>query len=195
MIVDSFTAKDEMQKAIVHAKDDPASLLQNVKVGKDIYVRHANDQELQADSCAARLLSEAFTQPGELALTINAFIKQLPPVDGMAVKTAAAPSPVATAPVNLSANKDEADAQKALQASAVAYSIVASPAERHPNSKERTENLQAMRCGADEEASGKVRRSAVACVEPEDDYFLSSRQRQVRPASALANSPISMGTG
>lgn len=143
MIVDSFTAKDEMQKAILRAKDDPASLLQNVKVGKDVYVRHANDQELQADSCAARLLSEAFTQPGELALTINAFIKQLPPIDGMAVKTAAS-TPVATAPVNLSANKDEANAQKALQASAVAYSIVASPAERHPNSKERTENLQAM---------------------------------------------------
>ena len=50
-----------------------------MKVGKDVYVRHANDQELPADSCAARLLSEAFTQPGELALTINAFIKQLPP--------------------------------------------------------------------------------------------------------------------
>ncbi len=38
MIVDSFTAKDEMQKAILNAKKDPDGLLRNVKVGKDIYV-------------------------------------------------------------------------------------------------------------------------------------------------------------
>ena len=149
MIVDSFTAKDEMKKAIAHAKDDPAALLRNVKVGKDIYVRHEIDQELQADSCAARLLNEAYQTPSELAKTIDAFIKQLPPPKDEAV-AATAPTTPASLPPNvansLTASNSEATTKgaKVVQATAVAYSIATTPMESHPSSKERTENLLAM---------------------------------------------------
>ena len=62
----------------------------------------------------------------------------------MTVKTAAS-SAVATAPAK--PEREQGRGQRPEEhwaVSAVAYSIVASPAERHPNSKERTDNLQAM---------------------------------------------------
>ncbi len=117
MIVDSYNSKDEMQKAITNVKNDPGAVLANVKVGKEIYARHHSDQELQADSCSARLLSRVHTKPKELAKDLDAFIKDLPPMDGAAGAsnaaapvnaaapgTAAAPvnpaAPAITAPVN-----------------------------------------------------------------------------------------------
>lgn len=135
MIVDSFTAKDEMQTAILNAKKDPDALLRKVKVGKDIYVRHQIDQELQADSCSARLLSEAFPERHELANTISAFLKDLPPYDAQQ----ATATPTST---NAPAAAPAGDKSAQIVAAAGTLSqIVKSPESRHPNTLERTQNL------------------------------------------------------
>lgn len=140
MIVDSFTAKDEMQKAILDAKKDPDALLRNVKAGKDIYVRHQIDQELQADSCSARLLSDAFPERQELANTITAFLKDLPPYD--AQKAASTPTSVQAAPASVPAASGTGGKSAQLVAAAGTLTeIVKSPESRHPNALERTQNL------------------------------------------------------
>lgn len=166
MIVDSYSSKDEMQKAIVNAKNDPGAVLTNVKIGKEIYARHHADQELQADSCSARLLSRIHTKPAALAKDLDAFIKDLPPVDGAAgagTGVAGASSPPAATPVSSVApgtmavpasapattapttgkkgKKAEKEAEVATQLAAAAHEIVASPAARHPNTAERIANL------------------------------------------------------
>ena len=139
MIVDSFTAKDEMQKAILNAKNDPDGLLRHVKVGKDIYVRHQIDQELQADSCSARLLSEAFPERHELANTITAFLKDLPPYDPQQQATAVPTSTHAAAtPAGTSSSEKSA---QIVAAAGTLSQIVKSPESRHPNTLERTQNL------------------------------------------------------
>lgn len=145
MIIDSFTAKDEMQKAILNAKKDPDAVLKNVKVGKDIYVRHQIDQELQADSCSARLLSEAYPERHELANTITAFLKDLPPYDAQQAVATPASTHAAATPVAVPASTGTGtSAEKSVQIVAAAGTlsqIVKSPESRHPNTLERTQNL------------------------------------------------------
>lgn len=124
MVVDSFKAKDDMIKVMTTVKDDPAVVLAHVKVGKDIYIRHHIDQELQADSCATRLLGRVYPDRQDLANSLNAFIKDLPPPQ----------NPQAQA-------QPKSDAEKLTQGM---HDIVSSPADQHPNTQERTQNLQAM---------------------------------------------------
>jgi Peptidase family M48 len=124
MVVDSFKARDEMVKVMTTVKDDPAAILAHVKVGKDIYIRHHVDQELQSDSCATRLLSRVYPDRQELADSLNAFIKDLQPPE---------PAQPQAQP--------KSDVEKLAQA---AHDVVSSPADRHPNTQERTQNLQAM---------------------------------------------------
>jgi predicted Zn-dependent protease len=138
MIVDSFTAKDEMQTAILNAKKDPDALLRNVKVGKDIYVRHQIDQELQADSCSARLLSEAFPERHELANTITAFLKDLPPYDPQQATAVPTSTHAGVAPAGTSSSEKSA---QIIAAAGTLGQIVKSPESRHPNTLERTQNL------------------------------------------------------
>jgi len=121
MVVDSFTAADQMKKAIAKAKEEPGALLDNIKVGKDIYSRHHADQELQADSCAARLLSTVYPEPRDLAGTLDAFLKELPPVRVVIPETA--------------------PQTKEAELAATAHTIVATPADRHPDTNERRRNL------------------------------------------------------
>ncbi|MEJ1962830.1 MAG: M48 family metalloprotease [Gammaproteobacteria bacterium] len=161
LIIDSFTAKDEMERAIANAKTDPTALLKNVKVGKDIYVRHQVDQELQADSCAARLLSEAFPERGELAQTVKGFLDKLEaaPAAAMPTKnqagasatgggaTGTAPAMAAAVPASMPATSATA-AQTQEKANQVAgglqmlSEIVEKPQSRHPNAVERKTNLE-----------------------------------------------------
>lgn len=153
LIVDSFTAKDEMQKAIVNAKSDPGALLENVKAGKDVYVRHQIDQELQADSCAARLLSDAYPERGELSRTITAFVKALPPYDAATQPAAAKSTPAAVPASNAASAPATKAASTPADASAQTAALVAggigalanivkTPDSRHPNTLERTQNLE-----------------------------------------------------
>jgi predicted Zn-dependent protease len=123
MVVDSFTAEDELVEAWPQFSGNPVLLLDRVKLGKDTYTQHNIDQELQADSCAARLLGRLY-EPAELGATIEGFLKDLPPYED-----APPPTPPKT------------DAEKV---AAVAHDIVSTPMARHPNSKERADNLDQM---------------------------------------------------
>ncbi|NJO13093.1 MAG: M48 family metalloprotease [Gammaproteobacteria bacterium] len=136
MIVDSFSTRDEMQKAIANVRTDPAAVLANVKVGKDIYARHHADQELQADSCAARLLARVYNEPRELAHALDAFLKDLPAPEAQSAPAAA---PNSSAPP-----MDSKTATQAAELAALTHEIVASPAARHPTTQERTDNLKAI---------------------------------------------------
>jgi hypothetical protein len=124
MAIDSFTAKEDMLTTLPKIKTNPELLMDHVKIGKDIYTQHHIDQELQADSCAARLLSRAYPDQNELSGILNAFLKDLPPPSDEPL-----PPPPRTPSEKLVAATHE---------------IVSTPMDRHPNSKERTDNLNAM---------------------------------------------------
>lgn len=124
MIVDSFTLQDEMKKVISSAGSQPEVALAHVKTGKNLFIRHHIDQELQADACAARLLSHAFPDRAALADSITAFLKELPK-----------PGP----PVPVRAPTSDVER---LEASI--HDVVETPIKAHPNSLEREHNLRAM---------------------------------------------------
>jgi len=126
MAVDSFTAKKDLVETLPKLKSDPALLLDHVKMGKDIYTQHNVDQELQADSCATRLLARLYPAP-KLASTLQGFIGDLPPVDETVSAT------------DTTVPKTQADKLISLT-----QDIVSTPMHRHPNSKERKENLDKM---------------------------------------------------
>lgn len=123
-VVDSFTAKDDLLKTISHARSDPNVVLAHVKVEKNRFTQHHIDQELQADSCAAKLLSRVFPDRQSLAAALNAFIKDLPKAE----PNVAQPPP-------------KSDAEKL---AAATHDIVNTPVKRHPNSEERQQNLRSI---------------------------------------------------
>jgi hypothetical protein len=76
---------------------------------------------LQADSCAVKLLSRVFPDAQGLTDSIKAFLKDLPPAE-----------PDKSAPL------PQSELEKA---AASVQDVVNSPVKRHPNSQERTQNL------------------------------------------------------
>jgi predicted Zn-dependent protease len=128
LIVDSFETKKDLKNALTQSKSDPGAVLDKVKINKDSYSRHHIDQELQADSCAARMLSRAYPNGDQLAVALNAFIQDLPPPEA----STAAATPASTS----------SSGSKAEQLAATAHDIVATPANRHPNTQERVQNLK-----------------------------------------------------
>jgi hypothetical protein len=124
MIVDSVPSRAELVKMVTGAKRDPTVVLANVKVKKDLFTRHVIDQELQADSCATKLLGRVFPDARSLAESLDAFYKDLPP-------------------------PDPADARSAPQSKAESVvktvdDVVSTPIRRHPTSEERLRNLRSM---------------------------------------------------
>jgi len=126
LIVDSYQDEKELKQAMAASKTDPAAVLGNVKVSKDTYTQHHIDQELQADSCAARLLFLAYPDGRLASDATDAFIRDLPP-----------PS----AGKSSSPTRPRSKSEKLAQA---AHDIVKLPADRHPNTRERTANLKSM---------------------------------------------------
>lgn len=124
MVVDSFSIGADMQKTILSARANPEAVLSRVKVGKNMFIRHHIDQELQADSCATRLLSRVFSDRRELEDALNGFLKDLP-------KT----PPAAPAP------RPATDAERL---TASVHEVVDKPIDVHPSSAEREANLRAM---------------------------------------------------
>jgi Peptidase family M48 len=125
MVVDSFTLRDDLLKTMANARSDPAVILAHVKAGKGVFTQHHIDQELQADSCAARLLGRVYPDRQDLAKSLDAFLKDLPKPER--------PRP-ASAPL-------QSDTEKL---AAAAYDIVNTPVRRHPNSEQREQNLRAI---------------------------------------------------
>ena len=124
MVIDSFAIKEDMQKTIVSAAASPEAVLARAKIGKNQFIRHHIDQELQADSCAARILSTVFADRQELAGSLNAFLKELPK---------SPPGAPPTVPAT--------DVEKL---AATVHDLVDKPINVHPTSIEREQNLRAM---------------------------------------------------
>jgi predicted Zn-dependent protease len=122
LVVDSFSAKSDLLKLMKSAQGNPKAVVDRVKLEKGQFTRHHVDQELQADSCAIKMLSRIYPDRQQLAQTLNAFIKDLP-----------AAQPAATAKVA---------SQQTLAMADDIEDIVKSPAKRHPNTQERLANLQ-----------------------------------------------------
>lgn len=123
-IVDSITAKDQLLQVMSKAGSNPKIILEHVKAKKDIYSKHHADQELQSDSCAARLLDRMLPDHKELASTLDAFIKEMPRAEPSAPKRPP---------------KDDAE-----KLAAISHDIVNTPLRRHPNTQERFENLRSI---------------------------------------------------
>ena len=117
-----MTTKDDLMKVMRNVQNDPAVILANVKRGKDVFSQHHADQELQSDSCAARLLSRVLPDRSELGKTLDAFLNDLPPPETITPRAA---------PQN--------DAEKL---ALVGHDVVNTPLKRHPSTQERTVNLR-----------------------------------------------------
>ena len=122
MVVDSISSTEDLTKTMWAVRSDPTVILTRVKARKNLFTRHHIDQELQADSCAVRLLSRFFANRQDLANSLQAFLKDLP---------AAEP----TRPIR----PPQSDAEKL---TASVHDIVDTPIKRHPTSQERYQNLR-----------------------------------------------------
>ncbi len=122
MVVDSVPSKGELVKMVSGATKDPRAVLARVKAKKNLFTRHHIDQELQADSCAAKLLGRVFGDTQRLAESLNAFLRDLPPSES------GKPRPAA-----------QSQGQAFVQTTT---DIVDSPVRRHPTSEERVRNLR-----------------------------------------------------
>ncbi len=123
-IVDSVSVKDDLAKIISNVRSTPSSILTHVKAEKNKFTRHHVDQELQADSCAARLLGAALPDNKALAASINAFLQDLS-------------KPEPQAPLTPARSEQE-------KLSRSMHEIVDTPVRRHPNNDERQKNLQSI---------------------------------------------------
>ena len=137
LIVDSFAFKKELLEAINSMKGNPSTVLAKVKLEKHQYVRYHLDQELQADSCSARLLGRVYDDAPALARSLQAFIEDLPPEGAIAPGVGVASADTTATP----ANKTVIEVQKV---TSVTEEIVNEPVNSHPSSGERRANLTAM---------------------------------------------------
>jgi len=124
MIIDSISLKADLQTMLLSSRTNPEAVLAKVKLGKNQFIRHHIDQELQADSCAARLLSRTLPDRQALAGSLDAFLKELP-------------KPQAT-------NTETAPSTEVEKLAASVHEIVEKPIKVHPTSVEREQNLHAI---------------------------------------------------
>lgn len=123
-VIDSISSKDDLAKVITGSRGDPNLILSYVKIEKNRFTRHHVDQELQADSCAARLLGRALPDQKALAASIDAFLNDLPQPE----------------PVNAPPPSQTDDARLAR----TVHDVVDTPIKRHPNNQERLQNLRSI---------------------------------------------------
>ena len=124
-IVDSVSSKDDLMRIMTTSQGNPTAALAYIKIEKNRLTQHHVDQELQADSCAVRLLSRALPDQKTLVASINAFINDLPKADSHVTAVSAPQS-------------DEGKLARSV------HDIVDTPAKRHPNNEERLQNLRSI---------------------------------------------------
>jgi predicted Zn-dependent protease len=123
-VVDSISSKDDLMRVMTTSRGDPNATLAYIKIERNRFTRHHVDQELQADSCAVRLLNRALPDQKALAASINAFVNDLPKAE----HAQASPTP-------------QSDEGKLAQS---VHDIVDTPVKRHPNNEERLQNLRSI---------------------------------------------------
>lgn len=124
-VIDAISSKDDLVKVVTGSQGDPTLILSHVKVEKNRFTRHHVDQELQADSCAVRLLGRALPDEKALAASIDAFVSDLPKAE---------PATAAAA----TRSTDDGKLQRTV------HDIVDTPIKRHPNNPERLQNLRSI---------------------------------------------------
>jgi Zn-dependent protease with chaperone function len=122
MIIDSIQTRSEIGRILSGVRGDPTVILSYLKMQKDLFTKHHVDQELQSDSCAARVLSRVFPEPKQLAASLAAFLKDLPNATAETIKP-----PPQTYVEKLAAT---------------ATGIVNDPISRHPTTQQREDNLR-----------------------------------------------------
>ncbi len=124
-IVDSISSKDDLMRVMTTSRGDPSAPLAYLKTERNRFTQHHVDQELQADSCAVRLLNRALPDQKALVASINAFINDLP-------------KPVQQIPAASEPQSDEGRLARSV------HDIVDTPLKRHPNNEERLQNLRSI---------------------------------------------------
>lgn len=122
-LIDSVSTTQDLIKLVRGVRNKPDFVLTQIKMEKNLFTRHHVDQELQADSCAVRMLGRMFSNPRELAAALNAFLRDLPP-DDPPVSPAAAPR------------------SEAARMTGTVQELVDNPVKRHPTNRERYQNLR-----------------------------------------------------
>lgn len=120
--IDAIESKTDLLNVVTNARVDPNLLLNYVKVQKGRFTRYHVDQELQADSCAVRLLSRALDRPA-LGASLDAFVADLPRPQPQGMDTQ-------------SSLADAGGLARSVQ------EVVDSPVKRHPTNQERVRNLR-----------------------------------------------------
>jgi predicted Zn-dependent protease len=143
LIVDSFAFRKDIAEAIAKMKNDPSSVLTRIRLDKNQYVRYHLDQELQADSCSARLLGRVYDDPLPLAKSLGAFLEDLP-TDNAVTTTLAATTTGVTGATSVGAAPANQTLVAIQNTTAVTEQIVNEPARSHPSSLERRQNLTAV---------------------------------------------------
>lgn len=139
--IDAVESKSDVLNLVTNTRVDPNLLLNYVKVQKGRFTKYHVDQELQADSCAVRLLSRTLDRQA-LTVSVDAFIADLPQV----------PAEPASRPQQPGGRSSLTDAGRAAQS---VQEIVDSPVKRHPTSQERARNLREMQAEIRADARGR----------------------------------------
>jgi Zn-dependent protease with chaperone function len=133
-IIDTISLTGSTSDLVGVLKDPSAisaGVLKSATVGHKVFQQHYADQELQSDSCAVRVLNEALDDNRDVEAAIASFIASLP-------ADASSPS-----------SSSGADKKQTGNSGVVALGglvkEVSNPIDRHPSSRERVDNLNAMR--------------------------------------------------
>lgn len=108
----------KLLKTMNASRSDPRAIIGIVGAGKEMYSRYHADQEMQADACAVRLLSNVFADKRELANSIRQFVDNLP--------------------------KAAPERAKPQDNFSFLSELVTRPMDRHPNTMERVAHLNEM---------------------------------------------------
>jgi Zn-dependent protease with chaperone function len=139
--IDAVESKSDVLNLVTNARVDPNLLLNYVKVQKGRFTKYHVDQELQADSCAVRLLSRTLDRQA-LTVSVDVFVADLPQ---MQAEPASQPQP----PGRRSSLADAGRAAQSVQ------EIVDSPVKRHPTNQERARNLREIQAEIRADARGR----------------------------------------
>lgn len=134
-IIDTISLTGSTSDLVGLLKDPTAvsaGVLRSAAAGHKVFQQHYADQELQSDSCAVRVLHEALDDNRDVEAAIASFVASLP-----ADASSSLPS---------SGQKKQAGATNAgVVALGDLVKEVSNPIDRHPSSRERVDNLNAMR--------------------------------------------------
>jgi hypothetical protein len=128
--IDSVTEVSDLYKLVSNPAGHLTATLQSAKKGKKLFSKHFSDQELEADSCATRMMVKMFPEPGVASKALREFEHSLGPVQKEEQPQAAKVSGGAAPHLD--------------EYAATVHDLVNSPFRQHPNTVERQANIERM---------------------------------------------------